>query len=146
MRITFVPEHRSAELRAMPYAAYLRTPEWRHIREVALIDSRRRCRLCGKGDRPLEVHHNTYPDRGAEELADLVVLCDECHDRHHHAVSDPGRVEAAAPRHLSGVERDLDVLRCDILAARQRGDDATADRLTGEREALWRSLAKGRAA
>lgn len=147
MRITFVPEHRTAELRAMSYSAYLRTPEWRHIRAVALADSDHHCRLCGENDAPLDVHHNRYPDRGAETLADLIVLCDGCHDRHHHAVSDPGRVEVVVhSRALSEPERELVTLSEEILAARRSGNHALADELTRKHIDLWRALAKGRAA
>ncbi len=39
-------------------------------------------RLCNS-TKNLEVHHRTYANLGCEEHADLVVLCDFCHGKHH---------------------------------------------------------------
>lgn len=73
---------RQAELRSMPYRAYLRSPEWRATRERMLAFAGHRCQLCGHEDR-LQVHHNNYDSRGLEWPQDLVVLCDSCHRGHH---------------------------------------------------------------
>lgn len=69
-------------LRSMAYEEYLLTPEWRDKRQAALDQAEFACQLCGSTD-SLQVHHRTYERRGAERLADLTVLCAECHERFH---------------------------------------------------------------
>jgi hypothetical protein len=69
-------------LQRMPYGQYLRTPHWRKVRDEALNRAQGRCALCNATDR-LQVHHRTYERRGCERPADVVVLCDDCHGRHH---------------------------------------------------------------
>lgn len=76
---------RLSELRAMPYHEYLRTPEWAKTRAAALMRAGHRCSLDSSHQNGLEVHHNTYERLGAELASDLVVLCRECHRRHHRA-------------------------------------------------------------
>jgi hypothetical protein len=140
--IAYATERRRAELRAMAYSDYLRSPEWAQVRWHAMHEGQHRCRLCGALDR-LEVHHNDYTCRGAETPADVVVLCDACHERHH--VTRPPAVDAEAVRRpaVAGPALELERLRAAILSARAVGDDPLADRLTGERDTLWRSLARG---
>lgn len=75
---------RQAMLRSMPYADYLRSPEWHQTRAAALKRSRYRCQLCGAFQWvTLDVHHNTYERRGCELPADVIVLCRQCHTKHH---------------------------------------------------------------
>lgn len=71
------------ELRSMPYADYLQSPEWRYRREIHLEAAGRRCQLCNSPDQPLHVHHRTYANRGREHFYDLVVLCQPCHEAFH---------------------------------------------------------------
>lgn len=70
------------ELRSMPYGEYLRTPEWRIRRDMRRELAGNRCELCN-GDKSLHVHHRTYERRGEERLADLIVLCADCHSKFH---------------------------------------------------------------
>jgi hypothetical protein len=74
---------RLAVLRSLPYAEYLKTPEWHEKRRAALRHAYYKCQLCGTRAAPLEVHHNCYAHLGCEPLGDLIVLCAECHARHH---------------------------------------------------------------
>ena len=69
-------------LEGMPYEDYLKTPHWYQTREDALRTARRRCQLCNS-TRYLEVHHRTYERRGHELPEDLIVLCKNCHAKHH---------------------------------------------------------------
>lgn len=69
-------------LRSMPYKDYLQTDHWRGLRKRALDRAKHRCQVCNQSAR-LEVHHRTYKNRGAESLADLVVLCERCHETFH---------------------------------------------------------------
>jgi restriction endonuclease Mrr len=77
-----VPE-RLAELRAMPYDEYLRTPEWKQTRAAALVRADHRCALDPNHTGRLDVHHRYYERRGAELPSDLIVLCHACHHLHH---------------------------------------------------------------
>lgn len=74
---------RQDELRTMPYQEYLQTPEWQARRQRHLRSAGYRCQLCNAGDRSLHVHHRTYERRGNERWADLLVLCSDCHAKHH---------------------------------------------------------------
>lgn len=78
-----LPE-RIQELRAMPYAEYLQTPEWMHTRREAYRRANWTCQFSGCGARTdLNVHHLTYDHRGLENAEDLMVLCREHHEAVH---------------------------------------------------------------
>ena len=72
-----------ADLRALAYVDYLKTPHWQRVREAALEHADYRCQLCGAQDRTLEVHHNNYERLGCERPSDVIALCDPCHGYHH---------------------------------------------------------------
>ena len=74
---------RKAQLRRMPLTEYLKTSEWRALRNRALIQAGNRCQVCGKTNLQLDVHHNSYERFGHEQLSDLVVLCRSCHQHFH---------------------------------------------------------------
>jgi hypothetical protein len=73
---------RLKDLATMPYADYLKTPEWDKIRLRALKRVKYRCQVCNKKS-VLNVHHRTYERRGHEKAADLIVLCKDCHRLYH---------------------------------------------------------------
>lgn len=73
---------RLEELRSLPYADYLCTPEWRETRARAIAAARNRCRVCNAPGM-LDVHHRTYERLGCELADDLLVLCRECHGLFH---------------------------------------------------------------
>lgn len=73
----------------MNYTDYLQTPHWQRIRREALARARHRCALCPSRKR-LEVHHRTYARKGHENPEDVVVLCGECHGRHHSMLARAG--------------------------------------------------------
>jgi 5-methylcytosine-specific restriction endonuclease McrA len=63
--------------------AYLRSPEWRDLRRLALERDAFRCRLCNSRWR-LEVHHRRYPPPWeADQLSNLSTLCRNCHGSFH---------------------------------------------------------------
>lgn len=66
---------------AMPYAEYLTTQHWRHMRALAIDRYGVACALCNSSGS--EVHHRTYERLGQERLDDLIVLCRSCHKKHH---------------------------------------------------------------
>lgn len=69
---------RLKELQSMPYAEYLKTPEWGAKRAKALRFANYRCQVCNDKE-SLNVHHRTYERRGCELMGDLTVLCADCH-------------------------------------------------------------------
>jgi hypothetical protein len=71
------------ELKSMPYAEYLRTPEWQETRKAALRRARYACQVCNGSGVQLDVHHRTYERRGEEYARDVVVLCHPCHETFH---------------------------------------------------------------
>jgi len=72
--------------RGLPYEEYLLTEHWKATRLKALRNAGHKCQLCGQNSRRLEVHHNCYKNLWREKASDLVVLCSECHARHHAAI------------------------------------------------------------
>jgi restriction endonuclease Mrr len=99
-----VAAERLAELRAMPYRLYLRTPEWRRTRAAALVRADNACSLDVTHTDSLEVHHRTYERLGAELVTDLVVLCHSCHELHHIEHGPPRRKHPAAPSPRSAAD------------------------------------------
>lgn len=69
--------------RSMPYAEYLKTPHWQQVRKTSLEKSGLRCQVCNSSNRKLNVHHRTYERLGEELEADLIVLCEVCHELFH---------------------------------------------------------------
>ncbi len=91
---------RLAELRAMPYQEYLRTPEWKRTRTAALWCAAYSCSLDATHTRGLEVHHRTYEHLGVERVSDLIVLCHDCHRLYHSEYGRPRRANSTAPPRL----------------------------------------------
>lgn len=66
------------------YQKYLNSEGWKRIREIALWQQKRKCKICGTKKKTLHVHHITYKHLGLpQEIKDLVVLCWECHEQVH---------------------------------------------------------------
>lgn len=70
------------EMRKAEYQEYLNSDHWKQIRLKALERAGNKCQLCSSKEN-LNVHHNTYKNRGHEDLNDLVVLCRKCHAKFH---------------------------------------------------------------
>ena len=64
------------------YEKYIASTRWARKRRRKLREAEYRCRLCGVQE-SLEVHHLTYIRLGREMMADLMVLCRGCHQKHH---------------------------------------------------------------
>ena len=66
------------------YAEYLKTPEWREMRQKVLIRDNYLCQYCLSA-RADQVHHKTYiyKKAGHEAAFELVSLCKKCHELHH---------------------------------------------------------------
>ena len=70
-----------SELLALPYSQYLKTPHWLALRRM-MLGVYPHCALC-RSTKNLNVHHNSYKNRGKETHVDLVVLCQPCHAKFH---------------------------------------------------------------
>lgn len=70
------------ESKKLEYQEYLNSPHWKETRLKALKRAGNRCQLCSS-TKDLNVHHNTYKNKGHEDLNDLVVLCRKCHAKFH---------------------------------------------------------------
>lgn len=70
------------DLKYMPYKEYLQTNHWKIVKKKALIRAGNKCQLCSS-KLNLNVHHNTYENRGQEKDEDLIVLCQDCHGKFH---------------------------------------------------------------
>jgi 5-methylcytosine-specific restriction endonuclease McrA len=86
-RVTQRDSENPDALRKMPYPEYLKTTHWRRIRAAVLLLNFGKCQRCGTGTwentSKRHVHHLTYARRGQEQLADLEMLCDNCHSAEH---------------------------------------------------------------
>lgn len=71
------------KLKEMPYNDYLKTMHWKIIKYFITYRANYKCQLCGTSKDILNVHHNTYKNRGEEKLEDLIVLCKKCHEKFH---------------------------------------------------------------
>lgn len=73
-------------IKNLGYDQYLKTPIWRVISWYVKRLSNFRCRLCASGGK-LITHHSNYK-RIFHEIfyyqEDLVCLCHDCHEHHHH--------------------------------------------------------------
>jgi hypothetical protein len=63
--------------------AYYQSKRWAERRAKALKRAEWKCQLCSSHSGPLIVHHRTYERFGHERLADLFVICADCHDLFH---------------------------------------------------------------
>jgi 5-methylcytosine-specific restriction endonuclease McrA len=71
-------------LREVDYGDRRQTDAWkRQIRGIVLARAGHKCTDCGRNDRILEIHHNTYRNYGQEKLEDFTVLCRPCHSEWH---------------------------------------------------------------
>lgn len=60
---------------------YLKSPHWIEFAKVVRQFWDDKCCLCNKPAR--DVHHRTYKRLGEELLQDVVLLCRDCHNKHH---------------------------------------------------------------
>src|SRR5262245_36479863 len=117
-----------AAYRKLVYADYLLTDHWLSVREAAIKRSGGQCQLCRSQTR-LEVHHNTYDNFGNEQAEDLIVLCHDCHAKHHNkqqTAALPAAVAQIKPgRRLEEIEVDgraVAVYRLKIMTVKALDD------------------------
>lgn len=75
----------------MMYRQYIASDAWlmSPARFEALRSAGFRCRLCNvsSSEVPLQAHHRTYENLGAESPEDLTALCRDCHHDVHNFLS-----------------------------------------------------------
>ena len=64
------------------YNTYLKSPEWRSLREVIFKMRGRKCEKC-ESTEVLHIHHLTYKNVFNEKYEDLQILCKCCHEKEH---------------------------------------------------------------
>ena len=72
-----------ADYRGRPYAERRQTKEWAILKRQVHRRDGYRCRLCGRDDVQLNVHHRSYETYAEERLEDLITLCRTCHEHFH---------------------------------------------------------------
>jgi hypothetical protein len=99
----------------MPYKEYLRTDHWKKTRKNALHRANYKCQLCSSKE-DLNVHHNTYENRGQEKDEDLIVLCQKCHAKHHNKSEDEevivenrNKIKTVLFTYIRGMDKSLDI-------------------------------------
>ena len=70
---------------SLKYSEFLNTPYWDAISSEIKRKSKYKCKLCGKNNTALNVHHRTYEHHGLEffYMEDLICLCQNCHTKFH---------------------------------------------------------------
>ena len=85
--------------RAVSYAEYINSKEWRAKARDAKQRAGYRCQICNKvgNDLTLNAHHRTYKRLGHELPMDITVLCRDCHAKFHDKLpSDKGLYDTTA--------------------------------------------------
>lgn len=54
--------------------AYMQSSKWKTLKSIKLSQTNHKCEHCGSKSN-LQLHHNTYKRLGAEDIADLNILC-----------------------------------------------------------------------
>ncbi len=73
----------------MEYYDFLKTPYWKAIAQYTKLKANFKCSLCASKE-GLATHHKTYENHGKEHcnLQDLIVLCNDCHEKFHDKLKD----------------------------------------------------------
>lgn len=67
------------------YYKYIQSPEWKKKSREFIKIRKNRCQKC-KSIYFLGSHHKNYRCLGKERLRDIIVLCWNCHQKHHNDV------------------------------------------------------------
>lgn len=65
------------------YKEYLLSNEWHKLRIKKFKQVGYSCQICD-ANKNLQIHHRTYKRIFKEELNDLTVLCEDCHQLYNH--------------------------------------------------------------
>ena len=79
-QVKFIPKWKS-------YKEYLKSPEWKKLRELVLKRADNNCEIC-KAKKAWQVHHKTYKRIFRERLTDLIAVCGTCHREEHNLLNE----------------------------------------------------------
>lgn len=96
---------------SIDYQEYLLSETWQERRKAALEWAENRCQICNS-DKELNVHHRTYERLGNERLADLTVLCKQCHSSHHMTANKEAQLQILRGYLQGKVDADVFVAKC----------------------------------
>ena len=65
------------------YLDYLNSEKWKKKAARKRKSADNKCQLCNNGKKTLHVHHRSYENVYHERMRDLIVLCEDCHNRFH---------------------------------------------------------------
>ncbi|KKW13424.1 MAG: hypothetical protein UY48_C0001G0045 [Candidatus Gottesmanbacteria bacterium GW2011_GWB1_49_7] len=94
-------DNRLQELKDMSHNDYLKTREWKTKRQI-LVRLYGHCMLCSSYETIFHVHHNSYSSKPLEGIADLIVLCEYCHEQYHR---DEQQLRQYAKQMMSWINR-----------------------------------------
>lgn len=109
--------------RQLEHRAYLKTPEWKALRELALERADHQCQVCEE-TRNLQVHHRTYARWKNEDVGDLTVLCRKHHELFHGIGGKKKRSSTKARKQPYSKRRGAVI---DAVSQLRPGDYSTAD-------------------
>jgi 5-methylcytosine-specific restriction endonuclease McrA len=66
------------------YSEYIKSDAWIKKRSWVLVFWDHRCALCYREAN--HVHHRTYDRLGDEKITDLILLCEDCHNKYHNRI------------------------------------------------------------
>jgi len=64
------------------YNVYLRSKKWAKKKKHIIKTYGGKCEICDS-TKELQIHHNTYKNRGMELDDELLILCKDCHNTYH---------------------------------------------------------------
>lgn len=73
---------------------YLNSEHWLEFARIVREFWGNKCVMCNKSAK--DVHHRTYERLGNERLQDVVLLCRDCHDKHHEKSDNDSDVTISA--------------------------------------------------
>lgn len=88
------------------YDDYLRSPEWRTLRQRVIDRDGGECVICGSRNN-LRVHHISYEKGMDEEGDNLVTLCEDCHKKVHDIVDKTFSPRTGERDVLNAAENEL---------------------------------------
>lgn len=87
------------------YAEWIASPRFKEIRKEAIARAGGRCQVCNNS-MGLEAHHRSYESLGTpEEIDDVTILCDECHELFSERLPTAPASAASSPALSLGAER-----------------------------------------
>ncbi|MCX0396192.1 HNH endonuclease [Clostridium perfringens] len=82
------------------YKSYLKSKHWKLKKDEYFSVYKKECAICKK-NKKLNLHHKTYDNVGNELLEDLVLLCEECHNKIHNCSQSDNVIENKKKKNIN---------------------------------------------